>query len=106
MRLAVSLGDALELLEPGGEPVAIRRLLLSLGQPDQCSSDRLQALLEQRPVMKPQQPFRDVDAAIGVDANQVVVERRVVNLRERDAVGDDRLGLGDLPPASGRRSDG
>jgi hypothetical protein len=38
-----------------------------------------------------QQPLGDVDAAIGVDPDQVVVERGVVDLGQCDAVGDDRL---------------
>jgi hypothetical protein len=31
------------------------------------------------------------DAAVGVDADQMVVERGMVDLREGDPVGDDRL---------------
>ena len=41
--------------------------------------------------MHHQQPLRDVHPAVGVDADQVVVEGGVVDLGEHDAVGDDRL---------------
>jgi hypothetical protein len=58
---------------------------------DQCPCDRLQALLEQRAIVELQQPLGDVDALIGVDPNQMVVEGGMVDLGKGDAVGDDRL---------------
>jgi hypothetical protein len=41
--------------------------------------------------MQHQQPLGNVDTTIGVDPDQVVVEGDVVDLRQDDAVGDDRL---------------
>ncbi len=40
-----------------------------------------------------QEFFRDVEAVIGIDADQVGIEGRVVDLGERDAVGHDRLSV-------------
>jgi hypothetical protein len=85
------LGSTSELLETNGKPVSVRVILLCPRQPDQRSCDPLEALLEQRPVVQHQRSLGDVYAAVGVDADQVVVERRVVDLRESDTVSDDRL---------------
>jgi hypothetical protein len=68
-----------------GKPVSIRVVLLGPRQPDQPSCDRLKALLEERSVVQHQQP------AASVDADQVVVERGMVDLGKGDAVGDDRM---------------
>jgi hypothetical protein len=38
-----------------------------------------------------EQPIGDVGAEIGIDADQVGVERRVMDLRQRQPVRDDRL---------------
>ena len=38
-----------------------------------------------------EQPVRDVDAVIGVDADQVGIEGRMMDLRQRQAIRDDRL---------------
>ena len=51
----------------------------------------LQALLEQGPIVQHQQPLGHVDPAVGVDADQVVVEGGVVDLGEGDSVCDHRL---------------
>jgi hypothetical protein len=41
-------------------------------------------LLEQWPAVQRQQAFGDVDATVGVDPDQVIIEHRVVDLREGD----------------------
>ena len=75
----------------GGEPVAVRAKLRALRGPDQASRASLQALLEQGTIVERQQPLRDVHPAVGVDPDQMVVEGGVVDFRECDAVGHDRL---------------
>jgi hypothetical protein len=76
-----------ELLESGGEPVAVGAKQLAPRGPDQGSRTSLEALFEERAVVKHQQSLRDVDPAVRVDADQVVVEGGVVDLGEIDAVG-------------------
>ena len=80
-----------ELLESRREPVAVGAKLRAPRGPDQASGTGLQALLEQGTVVEHQEPLRDVHPTVGVDADQVVVEGGVVDLRQRDAIGDDRL---------------
>ena len=46
---------------------------------------------QQWPIVLRQQLPRDVDPKIGIDADQMSVERRMMNLRERNAVRNDRL---------------
>jgi len=64
------LCDALELLEPHSEPVAIGVVLAPPWQPHRRACNRLEALLKQRTVMQHQRPLGDVDTTIGVDPDQ------------------------------------
>jgi hypothetical protein len=80
-----NLRDAFELLEPERKPVSVRVMLLGAREPDQRPCDRFEALLEQRPVVQHQQALGDVDPAVGVDADQVIVEGGVVNWRPQFA---------------------
>ena len=68
------LCDALELLEPHSDPVAIGVVLAPPWQPHRRACDRLEALLKQRTVMQHQQPLGDVDTTIGVDPDEVIIE--------------------------------
>ena len=79
------------MLKPDGEPVAIRPILRPSGQLDTRTSDLLQAKLEKRPVMDCEQPFGDMDAIIGIDTDQVRIERGMVDFRQRQPIGDHRL---------------
>jgi hypothetical protein len=60
-----------EMLEPDRQPVAVRMILKPSRPVDQCSGDPLQAEFEKRAVMDFEQPVRDMDSEIGVDADQV-----------------------------------
>jgi hypothetical protein len=87
----LQLCGALEQLEPSGEPVPVRVVLLAPRQPDQSAGSGFQALLQERSVVQFQQPIGDMHSAVRIDADQVVVERRMVDFRERYAFGYDGL---------------
>jgi hypothetical protein len=71
-----------------------------------ASAGGLEALFEQRSVVQHEHPLRDVNAAVAVHADQVVVERSMVDPGEDKAVRDDSLakwlvGIGfDAAPSS------
>jgi hypothetical protein len=66
-------------------------MLAAPREPDRCACDRLQALLQKRAVIEHEQPLRDLNPAVGIDANQMIIKGRVMDLREGDAVGEHRL---------------
>jgi hypothetical protein len=72
-----------ELLEPDRQPVAIGTILKPSRPVDQCSGDPLKAEFKKRAVMYFQEPIRHMDAEIGVDPDQVGIEGRVMELRQR-----------------------
>jgi hypothetical protein len=78
-------------LEPSGEPVPVGVVLLAPRQADQGACSGFQALLQERSVVQFQQPIGDMHSAVRIDADQVVVERRMVDFRERYAFGYDGL---------------
>src|ERR1700730_574239 len=80
----------LESLEPQCEPIPVRAILRPRWQMDGLAIEPLQRL-QHRPVALAQQPFGDVQAVIRVDADKVRIEGSVMNFRERNAVGNDRL---------------
>ena len=47
--------------------------------------------LEQRAVVLPEQPFRYMQPIVRVDADQMCIEGRVMDLRQREAVWHHRL---------------
>jgi hypothetical protein len=53
------------LLESGCKPVSVRVKLFGPGQPDQRTRDRLEALLEQGPIVQHQQALGDVYPTVG-----------------------------------------
>jgi hypothetical protein len=79
--VASRLCGFLELLEPDRQLVAIRTILKPSGSVDQCSGDPLEAEFEKRAIMDFKQPIRDVNSVIGVDADQVGIEGRMMELR-------------------------
>ena len=76
----------LELLEPQGQPIAIWTILNPSRPFDQCSGDPLQAEFERRPITDFEQPVGDVDSEIRVDPDQVSIEGRMMELRQRQAI--------------------
>jgi hypothetical protein len=65
------------LLEPNRQPVADRPVLDPVRRIDQRSGDSLQ-----RAIMNFEQPIGDVNSVIRVDADQVGVEGRMMELRQ------------------------
>jgi hypothetical protein len=74
----LSLCGFLELLEPDSQPV-IGTILTPSRQLDYLPDDPLKAEVEERAIMDFEQPTRDVNSLIRVDADQVGVEGRVVD---------------------------
>ena len=79
------------LLEPDSQPVAVGMILKPSWSVDQCSSDPFEAEFEEGTVVDFGQPIGDVNPIIGVDTDKLGVEGRVMQLRQRQAVRDDRL---------------
>ena len=62
------------MLEPDSQPVAIRTILKPSRRLDHLPDDPLEAEFEKRAVTDFEQPIRDVNSVIKVDADQVGVE--------------------------------
>jgi len=62
----------LELLEPERQSVPVGAILTPPRQLDLLPDDPFQAEFEKRTIMDFEQPVRDVDAEIGVNADQVI----------------------------------
>ena len=75
------LYDFLEMLEPSRRSVSIGPVLTRSRQLDPLPNDPLQPEFEKWAVMDFQEPIRDVNSIIGVDADQVGVEGRMMELR-------------------------
>ena len=77
-----------------GQEVAIGLEMVGTRHVDAPALKALQTMLEHRPI----DFFQDIDAhddlEVGRDADQVAVEGGVVELAERQAVGNDRLSQG------------
>ena len=63
----------------------------SIAGRNQCSDDPFKPEFEERAVMDFEQPVRDVNSVIRVDADQMSIEGGVVDLRQRQAIRDHRL---------------
>ncbi len=74
----------LEALEPQRKPISVRLILHAARQVDRAAVQPLQGS-EHRPVVLPQQPLGHMQPIVRIDADQMRVERRMMNLRERDA---------------------
>jgi hypothetical protein len=70
----------LGLLEPDRKSVSVRTILKPSWPVDQCSGDPLQPKFEWT-IMDFEQPIGDVNLVIRVDADYVVVEGGVMDLR-------------------------
>ena len=80
----------LESLEAQREPIAIRTVLETAWQVDGSAVQPLQGL-KHRAVVLPKQSLGHMQSIVRVDADQMSVERGVMNLRKRNAVRNDRL---------------
>jgi hypothetical protein len=58
---------------------------------DHLPDDPLQPEFEKRAIVDFEQPVRDMDAEIWVDPDQVGVEGRMMDFRERQPIRHDRL---------------
>src|SRR5262249_6010958 len=83
--------DPLELLEANGEPFAIGAILDPVRQTDRGSGNPFEAEFKERTVVYVEQAVGDMNPEIRVDADQIGIERGMVNLRQRQAVRDDWL---------------
>jgi hypothetical protein len=75
----LSLCRSPELLKPERQPLPIGTILIPPWQLDCLPDDPLQ--FEKRAIVDFEQPIRDMDAEIRVDADQVSIEGRMVDLR-------------------------
>ena len=60
-------------------------------QSNHLPDDPLQPEFEKRTIMEIEKPVGDVDAEIRVHSDQVGIERRMMDFRQRQAIRDDRL---------------
>ena len=81
----------LEFPEPKCQSVAIRAILRPPRQLDHLTGDPFQPEFEKWAIMQVEQPFRDMDAVIWVEADQVRIEGGMVDFGQRQAVRDDGL---------------
>jgi hypothetical protein len=79
---SVELCGFSELLEPDSQPVPVRTILNSPRQLNRCSGDALEAEFEKPATMDFEQPIRDMDAEIRIDADQMG-EGGMMELRQR-----------------------
>jgi hypothetical protein len=82
----------LKLLEPKGQPVAVRPVLDPVRPIDQLSRDSLEPELEEQAMMRFEQPVGNMDWEIGVDLRWVP-KGHVVDFGQRQAIRDHRLAL-------------
>ena len=71
----------LELLEPKRQPVPIRTILNPSRELNHLPDDSLKPEFEESAIMDFEQPVRDVNSVIRVDADKVGVEGGMVDLR-------------------------
>ena len=83
-------GRRLEALEPERKTVSIGPVLIADWQMDRAAVQSLQGF-EHRAVVLPEQPLRHMQPIIRVNADQMCVERRMMNFREWDTVRNHRL---------------
>ena len=76
----------LEVLEPDRQPVAIRTILTPPRSIDKRSGNRFETEFEERTIVDFEQPVRDMDAEIRVYPDQMGVECRMVDFRQRQPI--------------------
>jgi hypothetical protein len=72
------------------EPIAIGTILDSARQVDALAIQSLESF-QHRTIVPPKKPLGHMQPVVRVDANQMCVERGVMNFGERDAVRNHRL---------------
>src|SRR4051794_21065602 len=70
---------------------AMERERIGVRRFDTHTSDPLQPKFEERTVMDFEQPLGYMDAVVGIDTDQVCIERCMMDFRQRQPVGDHRL---------------
>jgi hypothetical protein len=79
-----------ETLKAQGESVSIREVLGAIWQMYGAAMQPLQSF-EHRTIVLCQQAARNMKSIVGIDADEMCVERGVMNFGQRDAVGHDWL---------------
>jgi hypothetical protein len=69
------------LLEPERQSVPIRAILTPPRQLDLLPDDPFQAKFEKRAIVDFEQPIRDVNSVVGIDADQVGIKGGLMELR-------------------------
>lgn len=89
-RAPPQLCGRLELFESRGQAISVWVINIARWQ-DELLSVELPDRFESRAITKVEQPRRNVNSKIGIDTDQMRIEGRVVNFRQRDAVADHWL---------------
>ena len=91
IRRACCSGRAPEGLKTQIESIAVRLVLGTSRIENAYAAGGLASELEEGTVVDVEEPVRDMDDAIGVDAEQIAVEGGVVDLGQRQTIRDDRV---------------
>jgi len=70
------------------ETIAVGLVRLAAGNGERCAVHLLESVPKHRPIDLVEEAMRDLDLVLRRDAKQVAIERRVVDLAERQAVRD------------------
>lgn len=83
----------LEILETLRQTVQVGPVFLARRRLQRCALQCLQDF-QHRPVLLRQQPFRYMQAVIGIDADQMPVESGMMQLGQQDAILHNRMAQG------------
>src|ERR1700730_12049509 len=87
-----ALGHRLEAFEAHGQPLAVRLVPGTVRQVNHLSMQALQSLQHRTVVMR-KQSVGNMKTGVGIDADQMCIERGVMYFRERNAMRHDGLPL-------------
>jgi hypothetical protein len=79
-----------ETFKSNGKPVSVGQIFRAIWQMDCVAMEPLQRL-KHRTVVLREQAVRNMKSIVGIDADQMRVERDMMNFGQRDAVGHDWL---------------
>jgi hypothetical protein len=79
------------MLEPQRQSVPIRAIRRTPRHRDLRAGDGFEAKFEERPIVDFEQPIGDMNSEICIDADQIGIEGRMVDLRQWQPIRDDRL---------------
>ena len=71
------------MLEPNRQPVSIRAIFIPSWRLDYLPDDPLQAEFKEWAIVDFEKPIGNVNSVIGIDADQMSVESRVMEFRQR-----------------------